>query len=163
MTPLATSSVRRRPIRSASAPVSGAENADAYVRKPRNNPEAKVDPPRSRMRNGAVGNSWNADRNTVKVNPHMTKKRGVKSRRDTGLAIRASGFDSIGIITQSRSANSQPRNPNPESRTSNPVYNIGVIADTHGLVRPEIAIVFRGVDLILHAGDVGCALVIAAL
>src|SRR5439155_5044868 len=32
---------------------------------------------------------------------------------------------------------------------------IGVISDTHGLVRPEVAQAFDGVDLILHAGDVG--------
>jgi putative phosphoesterase len=32
---------------------------------------------------------------------------------------------------------------------------VGVIADTHGLVRPSVAAVFAGVDLILHAGDVG--------
>jgi putative phosphoesterase len=32
---------------------------------------------------------------------------------------------------------------------------IGVIADTHGLLRPEIAEIFSGVDLIVHAGDVG--------
>jgi hypothetical protein len=37
--------------------VTGAENADEYVRKPRNNPDANVDPPRSRMWNGAVGRS----------------------------------------------------------------------------------------------------------
>ena len=32
---------------------------------------------------------------------------------------------------------------------------IGLIADTHGLLRPEIAGVFGDVDLIVHAGDVG--------
>jgi putative phosphoesterase len=32
---------------------------------------------------------------------------------------------------------------------------IGVIADTHGLLRPEVFEVFREVDHILHAGDVG--------
>ena len=32
---------------------------------------------------------------------------------------------------------------------------IGVISDTHGLLRPEVFDVFSGVDLILHAGDVG--------
>jgi putative phosphoesterase len=32
---------------------------------------------------------------------------------------------------------------------------IGVISDTHGLVRPEVMEAFRGVELILHAGDVG--------
>ncbi len=32
---------------------------------------------------------------------------------------------------------------------------IGVISDTHGLLRPEVFDVFREVDHILHAGDVG--------
>jgi uncharacterized protein len=33
--------------------------------------------------------------------------------------------------------------------------NIGVISDTHGLLRPEAIEALRGSDLILHAGDVG--------
>lgn len=32
---------------------------------------------------------------------------------------------------------------------------IGVISDTHGLLRPEVFEAFREVDLILHAGDIG--------
>jgi uncharacterized protein len=32
---------------------------------------------------------------------------------------------------------------------------VGLIADTHGLLRPEVATAFTGVDLIVHAGDVG--------
>ena len=32
---------------------------------------------------------------------------------------------------------------------------VGLVADTHGLVRPEIFPALEGVDLILHAGDVG--------
>lgn len=32
---------------------------------------------------------------------------------------------------------------------------IGVISDTHGLLRPEAVRALRGVDRILHAGDVG--------
>jgi putative phosphoesterase len=32
---------------------------------------------------------------------------------------------------------------------------VGLIADTHGLVRPEVFTAFEGVALILHAGDVG--------
>jgi uncharacterized protein len=32
---------------------------------------------------------------------------------------------------------------------------VGVISDTHGLLRPEAAAALRGVDLILHAGDIG--------
>ncbi len=33
--------------------------------------------------------------------------------------------------------------------------HIGVISDTHGLLRPQVFSVFQGVDHILHAGDVG--------
>jgi len=40
---------------------------------------------------------------------------------------------------------------------------IGLISDTHGLVREEVLIALRGVDLILHAGDVGGADVLLAL
>jgi hypothetical protein len=43
------------------------------------------------------------------------------------------------------------------------VYVVGLIADTHGLMRPEIERVFAGVDLIVHAGDVGGPHVLAAL
>lgn len=32
---------------------------------------------------------------------------------------------------------------------------LGIISDTHGLLRPEVFTVFAGVDRILHAGDVG--------
>jgi putative phosphoesterase len=32
---------------------------------------------------------------------------------------------------------------------------IGVISDTHGLLRPEVPKLFKSVDLILHAGDIG--------
>ena len=32
---------------------------------------------------------------------------------------------------------------------------IGLISDTHGLVRPDVHTALRGVELILHAGDVG--------
>ena len=40
---------------------------------------------------------------------------------------------------------------------------IGVISDTHGLMRPEALEALKGVDLILHAGDIGNAEVIEAL
>jgi len=32
---------------------------------------------------------------------------------------------------------------------------VGLISDTHGLLRPEVFTALAGVDLILHAGDVG--------
>ncbi|MGD8397283.1 MAG: metallophosphoesterase family protein [Anaerolineae bacterium] len=34
-------------------------------------------------------------------------------------------------------------------------HRVGVVADTHGLLRPELIEAFAGVDLIVHAGDVG--------
>jgi uncharacterized protein len=43
------------------------------------------------------------------------------------------------------------------------VYVVGVIADTHGLLRPEVGAAFAGVSLILHAGDVGGARVLDGL
>ena len=35
------------------------------------------------------------------------------------------------------------------------IARVGVISDTHGLLRPEAIRALRGVDLIVHAGDVG--------
>ena len=38
---------------------------------------------------------------------------------------------------------------------SNPSRSVGVISDTHGLLRPEAVTALHGSDLIIHAGDVG--------
>jgi putative phosphoesterase len=43
------------------------------------------------------------------------------------------------------------------------VHLIGLISDTHGLVRPECRAALEGVELILHAGDVGGADVLEGL
>jgi putative phosphoesterase len=40
---------------------------------------------------------------------------------------------------------------------------IGVISDTHGLLRPEALAALRGVDRIVHAGDIGAPEVLEAL
>ncbi len=40
---------------------------------------------------------------------------------------------------------------------------IGVIADTHGLLRPEAVAALQGVSLIIHAGDIGGPEILAAL
>jgi putative phosphoesterase len=40
---------------------------------------------------------------------------------------------------------------------------VGIISDTHGLVRPEALRALAGVDQILHAGDIGGPEVLAAL
>lgn len=40
---------------------------------------------------------------------------------------------------------------------------IGIISDTHGLLRPEVAPFFAGVDYIIHAGDIGKPSILATL
>ena len=40
---------------------------------------------------------------------------------------------------------------------------LGIIADTHGLLRPEVFTLFEGVDRILHAGDIGAPDLLAEL
>jgi putative phosphoesterase len=40
---------------------------------------------------------------------------------------------------------------------------IGLISDTHGLVRPEALAALKGVELIVHAGDIGKSEVLDAL
>ena len=40
---------------------------------------------------------------------------------------------------------------------------LGIISDTHGKLRPEVFDVFREVDRILHAGDVGSADILTEL
>jgi putative phosphoesterase len=44
-----------------------------------------------------------------------------------------------------------------------PEHLIGVISDTHGLLRPQALQVLAGVELILHAGDVGTPQVLETL
>jgi len=40
---------------------------------------------------------------------------------------------------------------------------VGVISDTHGLVRPEAMAALKGVELIIHGGDIGKAEVLLSL
>jgi hypothetical protein len=40
---------------------------------------------------------------------------------------------------------------------------VGVVSDTHGLVRPEAVEALRGSDVVLHAGDIGGSNVLAEL
>src|SRR6266403_1972774 len=40
---------------------------------------------------------------------------------------------------------------------------VGLISDTHGLLRPEAMAFLRGSDFIVHAGDIGNAAVLEAL
>ena len=43
------------------------------------------------------------------------------------------------------------------------MYHIGVISDTHGLVRTEALHALKGSDIILHAGDIGSPQVLRSL
>jgi len=43
------------------------------------------------------------------------------------------------------------------------VHTLGVISDTHGLVRPEALAALAGVERIVHAGDIGSRAVLEAL
>lgn len=45
----------------------------------------------------------------------------------------------------------------------NGALTLGVVSDTHGLLRPEAVAALRGMDWILHAGDFGSAEVLAAV
>jgi putative phosphoesterase len=44
-----------------------------------------------------------------------------------------------------------------------PEHLLGVISDTHGLLRPEAVSALAGVELIIHAGDVGNPQILDAL
>lgn len=47
--------------------------------------------------------------------------------------------------------------------TADRIVRVGLISDTHGLLRPEAVDALRGSDLIVHAGDVGDPAILAAL
>src|SRR5690606_40793178 len=48
-------------------------------------------------------------------------------------------------------------------RTQGVLMRIGVISDTHGLLRPEALAVLEGCERIIHAGDIGKPQVLTAL
>jgi putative phosphoesterase len=47
--------------------------------------------------------------------------------------------------------------------TQTPVARLGIISDTHGLLRPQAVAFLRGCDRILHGGDIGNAEILARL
>jgi hypothetical protein len=49
------------------------------------------------------------------------------------------------------------------SHVSDPLHRIGLISDTHGLMRPEALDALRDSDLIIHCGDIGDPTVLDAL
>ena len=55
----------------------------------------------------------------------------------------------------SRTANLPNAHPEENRLVPGATHRIGVLSDTHGLLRPEVLEAFAGVEHILHAGDVG--------
>jgi putative phosphoesterase len=55
------------------------------------------------------------------------------------------------------------RAENPRNSTEKPPRKIGLISDTHGLLREEALDALRSSDLIVHAGDVGDPKILEAL
>ena len=56
-----------------------------------------------------------------------------------------------------------PRGGSTACRTRTEPLRVGVISDTHGLLRPEALVALAGVDHIIHAGDVGRPGIVEAL
>ena len=76
----------------------------------------------------------------------------------------------VGQVGQVGGSPTNPSNPTPylthpahPTHLTHPTYVVGLIADTHGLLRPKVQQVFAGVDLIVHAGDVGGSAVLRGL
>ena len=58
-----------------------------------------------------------------------------------------------------------PVDPRPKrSRPSDPaIIRVGVIADTHGYLNPQVLSIFNAVDRIIHAGDIESPQILSAL
>jgi putative phosphoesterase len=68
------------------------------------------------------------------------------------------GFEGSSPIAGNPESDLNPRTLGP----SNPA-SVGVISDTHGLIRPEALAALHGVEHIVHAGDIGRPEVLTAL
>ena len=77
----------------------------------------------------------------------------VRSRKSPGAGSRSSG---------EKSQKSKPT-VIPENAVPGIPRKIGLISDTHGLLREEALQALRGSDLIIHAGDVGDSKILEAL
>ena len=62
-----------------------------------------------------------------------------------------------GLASRGGRGRPRARGPGPVA----PKLTVGVVSDTHGLVRPEAIEALRGSDVILHAGDIGGSHVLA--
>src|SRR5713101_9401546 len=73
------------------------------------------------------------------------------------------GDHGVGLmVTRSRPSRGVPRRSVAISGHGE-AHTVGVIADTHGLLRPEAAVALASSELIIHAGDVGSAEVLDKL
>ena len=43
------------------------------------------------------------------------------------------------------------------------MHRIGIISDTHGLLRQEVIEILQGCEVILHGGDINCQEILEAL
>jgi uncharacterized protein len=66
------------------------------------------------------------------------------------------------MTRQSNPPECRPASPTSVTRPADPV-TVGLISDTHGLLRAEALEALRGSDLIVHAGDVGDRTIIERL
>ncbi len=48
-------------------------------------------------------------------------------------------------------------------KAAEPDWRIGILSDTHGLLRPQVMDALQGVNQILHAGDVGTSAILQSL
>jgi len=59
--------------------------------------------------------------------------------------------------------NARPEPAPPQSRFAAGSFTVGIISDTHGLLRPAAVSALTGCDAIIHAGDIGSPDVITTL
>ena len=84
----------------------------------------------------------------------LTEAGGVVIPAAPGFYHQPSTIDQlVDFISSESSINSSSTSPWRHAGKGD--VRLGVISDTHGLLRPEVFEVFSGVDHILHAGDVG--------
>src|ERR1700748_151155 len=60
-------------------------------------------------------------------------------------------------------ARGKGESPRASARHRTMTFRIGIISDTHGLLRPEAERLLAGADHIVHGGDIGRAEIVAAL
>jgi putative phosphoesterase len=66
-------------------------------------------------------------------------------------------------MTERGRAPSASARPKPHTRAAPAEHLVGVISDTHGLIRPQALEALRGSEHIVHAGDIGTPAVLDAL